>query len=58
MAELLCTLSLWQEENNQISEALLNLQQALDIYENLFGVEDQRSCKVKRNIALIYLRGN
>lgn len=58
MAELLCTLSLWQEQRNQIGEALINLQQALDIYMNLYGAEDQRSCKVKRNIALIYLRGN
>jgi len=25
IAELLCTLSIWQEENNQIGEALINL---------------------------------
>ena len=24
----------------------------------MYGNQDQRSCKVKRNIALIYLRGN
>jgi len=58
LAELASSLSLWLEENNQVSEALEKLQQALDIYQTNYGVEDHRACRVKRRIALIYLRCN
>lgn len=30
----------------------------MEIYEKSYGVEDIRTCKIKRNVALVYLRGN
>lgn len=56
LAELACTLGQWYEESNQIPEGLRKLEKALEIYVSKYGVEDQRSCRVKRRIALIYLR--
>lgn len=58
LAELACSLAQMFEDNNQVHEALEKLTKALDIYQTNFGVEDQRSCKVKRRIALIHLRCN
>ena len=34
------------------------MRQAFDVFENLYGLEDVRTCKVKKNLALVYLRGN
>ena len=34
------------------------MQKALEIYERSYGTEDVRTCKIKRNVALVYLRGN
>ena len=36
----------------------MNLNKAMDIYEQSYGLEDVRTCKIKRNVALVYLRGN
>lgn len=30
----------------------------MEIYEGSYGLEDIRTCKIKRNVALVYLRGN
>ena len=30
----------------------------MEIYERSYGMEDVRTCKIKRNVALVYLRGN
>ena len=30
----------------------------MEIYERSYGLEDVRTCKIKRNVALVYLRGN
>ena len=30
----------------------------MEIYESSYGLEDIRTCKIKRNVALVYLRGN
>ena len=30
----------------------------MDIYEGSYGMQDVRTCKIKRNVALVYLRGN
>jgi transcriptional regulator len=57
IAELLCTLSLWQELQNNIDESLINLQKAFEIYEKLYGLEDKDTVRVKRNIAYVLLRG-
>ena len=34
------------------------MQKAFEIYERSYGLEDVRTCKIKRNVALVYLRGN
>ena len=58
LAGVATQLSTWQEQAGQIAEALVNLGKALDIYKNSYGMEDIRTCKIKRNVALVYLRGN
>lgn len=30
----------------------------MEIYQRSYGLEDVRTCKIKRNVALVYLRGN
>lgn len=39
-----------------MSEAIMILDQAKQIYEDHYTVVDKRTCKVKRNIALIHIR--
>jgi len=46
------------EETNQIDDAIQKLNKALDIYQFNFGTEDHRACRVKRRIALIFLKCN
>jgi tetratricopeptide (TPR) repeat protein len=58
IAELLCTLSQWQEAQSNVDESLMNLQKASEIYEAMYGLEDKETVRVKRNIALVLLRGN
>lgn len=58
IAGIATQLSTWQEQTGQISEALVNLQKALEIYERSYGMHDVRTCKIKRNIALVYIRGS
>ena len=58
IAGIATQLSTWQEQTGQISESLVNLNKAMEIYEQSYGLEDVRTCKIKRNVALVYLRGN
>ena len=56
LAQLLITLSELQEKINAMSEAVDSLKQAKQIYEDHYTVVDKRTCKVKRNISLLYIR--
>ena len=56
-AELLCTLGQWQEAKKNIDESLMSFQKAYEIYEQLYGLEDRDTVRVKRNIAYVLLRG-
>lgn len=47
-----------QETANQFDQALECLQQAKQILEDNYGQVDRRTCKVKRNISLLYLKSN
>lgn len=58
LAETFCKLSQWQEKQSKIEDALFNLQRASEIYEQNYGLEDPQTVRVKRNIALVLLRGN
>ena len=58
IAGIATQLSTWQEQTGLIDESLVNLNKALEIYEGAYGLEDVRTCKIKRNVALVYLRGN
>jgi tetratricopeptide (TPR) repeat protein len=51
-------LSEWLEKSDNIEEALQNLKTAEQIYEYNYSVVDKRTCKVKRNISLLYLKSN
>ena len=52
------TLSEWLEKVERIEEALDVLKQAEQLYEYAYSVVDKRTCKVKRNVALLYLKSN
>lgn len=52
------TLSEWLEKAERIEEGLEALKQAEQIYEFTYSVVDKRTCKVKRNVALLYLKAN
>eukprot|EP00347_Sterkiella_histriomuscorum_P020213 403338658 len=56
VANIALTLSEWLEKVGQIDEGLEALKQAEQIYEYNYSVVDKRTCKVKRNIALLYLK--
>ena len=51
-------MSEWLEKAENIEEALQALKQAEQIYEYNYSVVDKRTCKVKRNISLLYLKSN
>lgn len=58
MAEIAITLSEWLEKAERIEEALEALKMAEQIFEYSYSVIDKRTCKVKRNVALLYLKSN
>ena len=41
-----------------LEPALESLKEALKIYEEVHGVVDKKTCKIKRSISLLYLRQN
>jgi exonuclease VII small subunit len=47
-----------QESGEQFDQALNCLKQAKQILEDNYGQVDKRTCKVKRNISLLYLKSN
>jgi len=47
-----------QEQAEDFSEALGSLLQAKLILEANYGEVDKRTCKVKRNISLLFLKSN
>ena len=51
-------LSEWLEKAEQVDGALQALKTAEQIYEYNYSVVDKRTCKVKRNVALLYLKAN
>lgn len=58
VANVAITLSEWLEKAENIDEALQALKQAEQIYEYNYSVVDKRTCKVKRNISLLFLKSN
>ena len=58
VAEIAITLSEWLEKAERIEEALEALKLAEQIYEYSYSVIDKRTCKVKRNVALLFLKSN
>lgn len=58
LASIATVLSEWQEKVNDVEGALNNLKKAQAIYEQNYTSEDKRTCKVRRHIALIYLKNN
>lgn len=55
---MLITLAEMQEQAEGFSDALSSLMQAKLILEENYGEVDRRTCKVKRNISLLYLKSN
>ena len=58
IAGIAMTLSEWLEKVEKLEEALEALKQAEQIYEYNYSLVDKRTCKVKRNISLLYLKSN
>lgn len=45
-------------KNNQIEEALSFMKEAEEIYECTYGLIDKKTCKIKRDIALLLLKAS
>ena len=58
MSQIAITLGELCEKNEQYDDALESLQQAKVILEDNYSLVDKRTCKVKRNISLLYLKSN
>jgi hypothetical protein len=59
VANICITLSEWQENYEEnIPDALESLKKAEKIFEFAYGVVDKKTCKVKRNISLLFLKNN
>jgi len=57
-AQISISMSEMLDKTEQYEEALETLVLARNILEENYGQEDKRTCKVKRNIALLYLKSN
>lgn len=55
---ILVNLAEMHESGDQFDQALNCLLQAKQILEDNYGKVDRRTCKVKRNISLLYLKSN
>lgn len=55
---ILVNLAEMQESADKFDQALNCLVQAKQILEQNYGQVDRRTCKVKRNISLLYLKQN
>jgi tetratricopeptide (TPR) repeat protein len=55
---ILVNLAEMHESGDQFDQALNCLMQAKQILEDNYGTVDRRTCKVKRNISLLYLKSN
>lgn len=58
LAAISITLAEHQEKAEQNEAALESLKQAKQILEENYSAMDKRTCKVKRNISLLYLKLN
>ena len=58
LAAISITLAELQEKADMNEEALESLRQAKQILEDNYSAMDKRTCKVKRNISLLFLKLN
>lgn len=59
VANICITLSEWQENYfENVQDALVSLKKAEQIFTDSHGIVDKKTCKVKRNISLLYLKIN
>ena len=58
LAHIAITLGEIQEKAEQYEDALESLGHAKVILEDNYSLVDKRTCKVKRNISLLYLKSN
>lgn len=58
LAAISITLAELQEKSEQNEDALESLKQAKQILEDNYSALDKRTCKVKRNISLLFLKLN
>lgn len=58
LAHIAITLAEFQEKQENYDAALGSLKQAKQILEDNYTTVDKRTCKVKRNISLLYLKSN
>lgn len=57
-AEACITCSEWQVKVPDLDAALVSLAEAEEIYEQTYGLVDKKTCKLKRDIALLLLKAN
>ena len=57
-AQACITCSEWLVKLNDFSQSLQFLKEAEEIYESTYGLVDKKTCKLKRDIALLLLKAN
>jgi len=58
LSQIAITLAELQEKAGLFDDALVCLHNAKDILEDNYSLVDKRTCKVKRNISLLYLKSS
>lgn len=58
VAKAMITASEWYNKNENLEEAIRWLRETEDVYIHLHGSVDKKTCKIKRDIALLLLKGN
>jgi len=58
VAKNMITASEWYSKNDNLDDAIRWLRETEGIYEQLYGTVDKRTCKIKRDIALLLLKAN
>lgn len=58
LAQILMSLSEFQDKQNMIEDALSSLRMVEKIFKNNYSEVHAKTCKVKRNISLLYLKSD
>lgn len=58
LAKMMITASDWYSKTENLEEAIKWLRETEKVYEYIYGAADKKTCKIKRDIALLLLKSN